>query len=1835
MTELRRLASALEKDTDNKDDLYKILHWVGLRGSTRGFNDFISFLGSIYHILNSIELLHPNLSPVTDVLKNVSKLEMRLTEIPQTGHYDLSTPKEWFYRPTEIKQQLPCTSILPVEIPLHKSSAEAFILYIACYLIDIIWTPYSWRLDPEYLTALNLLPKLLSPVPHAIEWSEQGQIPPSSKGRYSTSISSMMRYEDVYPLDLMHSTSGKSIDEVTISECFDAIIDDYESRQLKLTKDSYQWKSVSEIKDQFKRLRDLILNVELDENLIPKLLGMPPFEVRLRELKNKGHKSNIPDDKEWRWGKKATVDLTDRHLFEEHKNALTADMKYKIYESIYTLRVNNFLPSIGLHDIDAIAAYAVSICLPTGNLVKSTLEIRVLPHEDLIVLSQGRPLSSGFISHISLQEVDEERQYFWNPPGRPPNLQLQLKLHPQWPDHCTDFLIGDFLRLQNSRLLNVVESSAAALIHRRVPTSRLFLKHELGRSLFSIDANRALIRYVCGPGNGDKESNPARSSLHHYIDPLSPRIAQAFEIAQRRVFGLNTNEDIVAFRNGLPSEQACSLVNPKRITSIFTAHRKIIANTTTDVIKQHNRFARYVALLLLIATGHRRTKQLFHFWFSLNSEEQTAFIADKQTIGSEARFVALATIAISQINEYIKHILWLIDKLRGQDDALVAQIQLACGLDTGSIEKLPTSLSFLFNIRHGKIRGISTESLKRWAGAVDAKDETDEPISARLMRRNIATFLSNKGISGDGVALFLGHNGPMHSWGASSHLIPQSVHESVRTHIDEYLKANGAIPMAAPWIDSRYRKYREIVPSIELSNASYELRKTELDEARDRARVAIQAVLSVEAIEKRGIDVIDDEVVSQIREEISESLFDDAEAKKQVLAELVKFLDILRKFNKIDANSTLLNLIRTTPGPLDIVFGRHLKISNIFIKELPAAVISYMKVGEPQLVKYLAVISVLLASTEGVMNLVDVKALIEALQIDGPHHFEGQVRLRATVETRAAIYERTCDLSDACSAAVFGYMKCKSDFANAQRPQIDWEDIIPHISNLLKLTQIDLYGFNFKKLLTIIRPYWLLRLTGTAYACCIGQYHTSSESSRSTSMLVGASEAATSKGNKRYTRPALEKGTAIKNAVDALNALMTKIIGNKNLFTDNKRIQRIELRKTFDEGASDDLLACIEQQSIVESWYEFLRYLVEVGGPKTDIYAPSSIRTYQSNAMQPLFEAAWDVDILDFDESQFNEFYKVMFEDKKSTQNGDLKKVIKIFHEFLTVSYNAPGCVEFPAVTRRKHRARNEVFSNDVLVGTLDNLVSAGKYLRGPEKQTKNYYHSAQGLVVFIAGWGLRPAEAYGLQHRQLDLETSGRPLNVRRNRGSTIKTSSGTRNVPFHIGGDNITLFAKSIYKVNYSYKLFSELKELDTWIFSDPDNQAVLIGWSQTRARASWAVKEASGNQSSVSYSFRHTYATSVSFGLLCQNPIIPILKCFAKHLPEVSNIDLHPSWTIYGKGIDRISMWLGHSGPDTFIRTYGHCIWWSASNSCNINSPKLKWKQEFYATLIGIDRSMLSKAANENLNLFKFELLQHHLKKYIKEFGPNLPEIKPIDSLSKASYAAPAQTNAAIEDIILLLDLRHYTNFDISRLGHILSHNHNIEINDAILLSNSYILAVNESSINDFEPFHQRSGRRERTGVSRERGSRKRLIRSIDRYLNKSTTNRAITAELIKLWRLLAMAKTPGLYSSTLIDAKLSAQWLLDLGYECKDILITHFNARQNDVEDLRASDFECAISSEQLSRVNQIIPNSEFIVSPITSSKLPVKHDFQRCLFILSIWDIAGKLSFRYDDVTEKS
>jgi len=229
---------------------------------------------------------------------------------------------------------------------------------------------------------------------------------------------------------------------------------------------------------------------------------------------------------------------------------------------------------------------------------------------------------------------------------------------------------------------------------------------------------------------------------------------------------------------------------------------------------------------------------------------------------------------------------------------------------------------------------------------------------------------------------------------------------------------------------------------------------------------------------------------------------------------------------------------------------------------------------------------VLLVMTEAVLTHQDVIGLIDALQNDSVRLFANdtakQLRIRATIETSTAIYERTCDLTDKGALSVAGYL------LNRKTTEVyNWNQIALHVEEFLKRLCKDMELITFAQLITVHQPYWILRLPGSIYGCCIGQSDSSSESEHTTQVLLGESSDYEKAVPRIRTPISYSKDKGVDIAANEIKLIYKTARGVLENDEQGKRMQRRKLFQLFEGEMPQAISDLSSQQSIVEIWIEF------------------------------------------------------------------------------------------------------------------------------------------------------------------------------------------------------------------------------------------------------------------------------------------------------------------------------------------------------------------------------------------------------------------------------------------------------------------------------------------------------------------------------------------------------------------------------------------------------------------------------------------------------------------------
>lgn len=306
----------------------------------------------------------------------------------------------------------------------------------------------------------------------------------------------------------------------------------------------------------------------------------------------------------------------------------------------------------------------------------------------------------------------------------------------------------------------------------------LKIRDELSRSLYQKSANEFLLVLLT---TSTAETEVGSGSLRYYLNPKGKRVIKTYSEACRQIFGAYGAPPVTWEFNFSDT----FLIRKEQHGALAQYFKDCLAQSSpaVDIIKYHNALARYLLMLLVIATGHRKSRTPFFFPWDLLDEEELVFICDKAVTGSEARFVPIPNWLSKMVSEYRRHLRRLVRLFENQKPGTSQAIARLVGDDRGKTHESPIGFFFVFDESTSPVT-LSTWSLEQFYSPISN-------ISINQFRRSIADHLWSQGSSGHQVEAFLGHNGKLHAFGTSSawSIIDWAV--KVRAIQDNYLKERG------------------------------------------------------------------------------------------------------------------------------------------------------------------------------------------------------------------------------------------------------------------------------------------------------------------------------------------------------------------------------------------------------------------------------------------------------------------------------------------------------------------------------------------------------------------------------------------------------------------------------------------------------------------------------------------------------------------------------------------------------------------------------------------------------------------------------------------------------------------------------------------------------------------------------------------------------------------------------------------------------------------------------------------------------------------------------------
>lgn len=1083
----------------------------------------------------------------------------------------------------------------------------------------------------------------------------------------------------------------------------------------------------------------------------------------------------------------------------------------------------------------------------------------------------------------------------------------------------------------DARCLQLLAATLACTPRR----AKLILRDSLLRASYQALDSRAVVSWL-GVSRLPRERG-SQVAMVHYLNPFAKRTVESYQAACKRLLGKTGKID----QSLAPSHTDHGI---GRSDQADAAGRLRSAMQTSNLIEQHNAFARYSLMLLIAATGHRKSRTPFHFPWDLDLEQQVAFIADKCIVGSEARFVPLATVAVAQVRAYLRHLKLLFDQGAQVQATVRAHIRglLQVGPNGQSSVCPDPSVGLFFLIRgDGTVEPMTTGYLGQWFKG------TGQPVSIGHFRAALADCLWGK-LSGWDVAALLGHANDLHPFGAASNWSVLDWADRVRPYLDEYLAQRGWVNESSPLLRaskphnadqtanpiehifaSRERvmksdpfpdvakppgKVLVRLPTLVIGGASYEGRRREKALAHQRVRQAMKQVLS----DERWADAdlwLDEVAVKTIQGQVERIVSQDKVALGMVPQELKSWRAALLERGKLRRSPSSYQP-RIDPSPVELSFGRHLAIAAAFLQQWRQAVGTTIG-GSLGLSERAAQLAISLVVLDGQLDPLRVQATLEAvLSQSGLYIYPNVIVVRAEIKTPQFEYTWSTIPGSVSSALILGMQKDLATLPTAPLPT--WRELAQHIKTMcLRLSGNGRAGApaDLDSLCRVFRPWWFLRLPGALYSIAIGGHNGPAPHERSEFSLFASQEPgpialplAVVGGAAVTETMAARQGAAIR----AFQSLFASARGQETRGTAHTRRQRAALAKSLDSGANPELTHWRQQQPVVDYLIGFVESLLHFGGDRKEILRFSTINSYMSLA-PTLIRLGWDCDPADMDGSALWQLYQQVEQEQKNNHTH-WRMVLRLFHRYLRDNHDAPAVAAFAKEAPLPSRCRSSLVTAAAFDQALTTLPELPSIPGGMLGQTRV-------LLVLGMGYGARVMECMGLGVDHFDQKDSD-VLTIQRNTSRDLKTANARRVIyslllnPEHKRALTVGRNRAAAAPGQSAQRLFG-VPVRDQQI----ESKHSLLHWGKA------ALRVATGNDIVVFHDLRRTWATKWLMTSFSRRSAHPALKQAWDRLFGEAPPSLGDAYALTRTGtgspfvVDGIARVLGHGSEDTLLNVYFH--------------------------------------------------------------------------------------------------------------------------------------------------------------------------------------------------------------------------------------------------------------------------------------------------------------------------
>lgn len=1318
---------------------------------------------------------------------------------------------------------------------------------------------------------------------------------------------------------------------------------------------------------------------------------------------------------------------------------------------------------------------------------------------------------------------------------------------------------------------------------RSIGDFNLANRHALARALFERTANRALIDLACNELRTTSGALVRPVALSSYLEPGTSRDkAEVLRAGTGLISRAPWPDQDTAWRAEFTAV-------PAEVLQMLGETLRREAEAEVSARDRHEAVTLYTLLGLILCTGHRASKHIFHFPWDLDLTEAVAFLCDKLQVGSEARFIPLAPQVVEMVRTYRRHLVALIDELKGSRKTLAQAVAAATGLPMpGRRGKKPADdhkVGQFFLINGDEISTVSADALERLCGKALADTPQAQLLldmasgSGSLMqrlRRNIATFLWTGGLSGALLEAFLGHNRKLHAFGAASTWSVKGDLARALPLVDRYLATAQWRPLQLGADIDSIKLPLSRLPSRGTGSQAYEGREREASQARARARRAVrQAVLALGTHPNERI-TLDDAAIAALREEAAATLGADPDARDKLLQAFAALSAELKFERGITISAVTVATQDREPGPVEVGFARDLALAGAIRESWPALILTFL--GEAKRDKpvpediWLAVIAVSLVLNDGLLEVEQLWPILESIHARNLQVADGRVQVRANVVSPRAEFERVVYLSRASTAAVVGLQRAHKTAPPPQR-ELDRQRIEAQVADLMAAVpgMPDGAVAGLSTVASMFRPWWFLRLPGVVYAVAIGERDSPSCDAVTEATLLGAPPPqALSQITKLRAGHRVSVPDEINRAGDLIKELLGKAEGDQLKGTQGSRRQRQELRHIFQSGIGAELSELMLAIPMAALRVDFIEHLLVNGGLEKEVLAFGTILAYDQRLAKQhgLYSRWWGSDPRNFSSDDFDATYAELLQNKEAHSgvgglafaDGDLRALrtaLRNFHAFLRQAERVPDApvlgLQFSQVRRRRPRSA-------ILAPRLfDSSLESARQIAGDDpEQAEN----ANKLLTICRGYGARRKEALYSLAGDYRTRAGALSLMVQSNVANKVKNpANGTRIVPISLAGEDADRFLRAAVEIG------APRLNATQPVFADPTAEVQFLDFGPIARTAIAALKVTSGNARLNLHGERHGFGTRIGLAVIPPVGRVAPIRRIREELavdPAVRELfdSLLPSQLDWPFHVDRVSMWHGNAGVDNYLDVYFHGGSWLLAEHADAHAIDGAMNPAHWAALMGMTRTNIvhlrgtwKANGGDGADLSEERFVGHFLDKLKLKNAEMVGFLGDVSSDPEVATArsAPARLRLTLPIADRLLMRRREEHLGLDELAYIAESEGRLRGDEVAKFIEAYRCLVADIDFRDFEPEGGELATDSpinRAGLERSAPRRQAVLARLE-DLQKQQPARVALRRLRDSWRQWVAPQRPLLICRQPDDLSHLLEVLLKLGFGRTDL------------------------------------------------------------------------------------